>query len=290
MNPGEVYQFSTPAKINLFLRIQHKRPDGYHELLLDFHPISLFDHIELQLSDVEGLSLDGNPENLALEENLIVKAVRILEQETGHAIPIRICLKKNIPTGAGLGGGSGNAAGMLVVLNRLLDLSLSDQRLKDLALQLGADIPFFISPQPSLAQGVGEQLSPLPDFEPLFLLLIYPDFSIPTAEAYRICHISGQSTPVSRYHMDEIAGLQPEMNDFWIPLKKCYPELEDCRKSLMGKGAIAAGLSGSGSTVYGVFETREERDRGFCFFEKQSKWQVFSCETLRRYNYPHGSS
>ncbi len=286
MQQGECYRFSTPAKINLFLRIQKKRPDGYHELLLDFLPISLFDHIKLQWSVSDRLELEGNLVNLDFEQNLIIKAVRILEAETGQPIPLRIQLEKQIPSGAGLGGGSGNAAGMLVVLNRLLKLSLSEQRLKALALQLGADVPFFISPQPSLARGIGEKLSPLPDFGPLHLLLIHPGFAISTAEAYQICHISGKAAPIDQYRMEDIERLKPEMNDFWVPLSSRYQDLETCRAALMGLGARAAGLSGSGSTVFGIFDTKKNRDRASVSLKNESGWRVFSCKTLRGFSYP----
>lgn len=286
MNPGEIYRFLTPAKINLFLRVQKKRPDGYHALLLDFHPVSLYDRIELELSAEGTLRLEGNTGHIPLEENLVVKAVRILEAETQQTIPIRIHLEKNIPSGAGLGGGSGNAAGMLVVLNRLLKISLPEERLKTMAAQLGADVPFFISPRPSLASGIGEQLSPAPEYHPLHLLLVYPGFSISTAEAYRICQISGEAAPLSSYSVEELNSLSPASNDFWIPLTKRYPELETCRSALIQGGACAAGLSGSGSTVFGVFETKEMRDLAADSLEKQAGWQVYSCRTLRGHVYP----
>ncbi|MBU2643863.1 4-(cytidine 5'-diphospho)-2-C-methyl-D-erythritol kinase [bacterium] len=286
MTPGQPCRFSTPAKINLFLRIQRKRADGYHDLLLDYIPVSLFDQIELQPCNSNSLELTGNLAGLSVDDNLIIKAIRLLEWEIGQPISLRIHLQKNIPTGAGLGGGSGNAAGTLVVLNRLLHLSLSDHRLKQMAIQLGADVPFFISPQPSLACGIGEQLTPLPDFDPLPLLLVYPGFPISTAEAYRICLISGENAPLHQYTMDEICRLKPEMNDFWGPLTIHYPALEKCRMTLMENKASASGLSGSGSTIFGVFETREIRDRAAASLKNHSSWQIFPCETLASYRYP----
>jgi len=286
MNSVQSCRFSTPAKINLFLRIQRKRADGYHDLLLDYLPIALFDRIELHPSAGNSLELEGNLENVSSEDNLIIKAVRLLERELGQPIFLKIRLEKNIPTGAGLGGGSGNAAGILVVLNRLLNLSLSENRLQQLALKLGADVPFFITPRPSLAQGIGQNLTPLPDFEPLHLLLIYPGFSISTAEAYKICHISGQTAPLNRYTPEEIAALSPEMNDFWSPLTKRYPVLKKCQRYLMESNASAAGLSGSGSTIFGIFETKEKRDQAALSLKFQFGWQVVPCETLRSYDYP----
>jgi len=285
IRPGDIHRFLTPAKINLYLRIQRQRPDGYHELLLDFIPVSICDRIELQLLETERLILEGNLAGLDAEENLVVKAVRVLEKESGKRFPIHIRLDKRIPTGAGLGGGSGNAAGMLVMLNRLCELSISEQRLKALALQLGADVPFFITPQPSLAGGIGERLTPLPHFEPLHLLLVYPGFSISTAEAYRHCIVSGSPAALSTYDLREICGLRPEMNVFWVPLVRLYPELEACRTALLSSGACAAGLSGSGSTVFGVFRTKQKRDEACAFLEGNSGWQVFPCESLRSYEY-----
>jgi len=284
--PGIHHRFSTPAKINLFLRIQHKRPDNYHELLLDFLPISLFDQIELRPARSGSLELETNQHNIDIEENLVVKAVRLLEREIGQSIPVKIKLEKHIPSGAGLGGGSGNAAGMLVILNRILNLSMSDHQLAALGMQIGADVPFFVSPRPSLGRGIGELLSPIHDFGPLYLLLIYPDFSISTAEAYGICHISGGSAPLSTYNLDEICSLTPEMNDFWIPLAKRYPKLESYRSTLMKTGSCAAGLSGSGSTVFGVFRSIKERDLAAGGLEKQKGWEVYRCQTLQQYTYP----
>ena len=286
MNLLQFCRFSTPAKINLFLRIQKKRPDGYHDLLADFLPVSLFDRIELRHSDGIGLQLEGNLENLSQENNLVIKAVRLLEQEVKQQISLNIRLEKNIPTGAGLGGGSGNAAGMLVVLKRLLSLSIAEDRIQQLALRLGADVPFFLTSRPSLAQGTGEKLSQLPDFAPLYLLLVFPGFSISTAEAYRICRISGKTAPLSRYTIDDLTSLRPEMNDFWIPLVKLYPELEKCRTTLMERDAIAAGLSGSGSTIFSIFKTREQRDRVATSLKNHSHWRIYPCETLRRHEYP----
>ncbi len=286
MNLPHYCRFSTPAKINLFLGIQKKRPDGYHDLLLDFLPVSLFDKIELQPSNGNGLELEVNLENLSSEDNLVIKAVRLLEQEAKERFSFNIRLEKNIPTGAGLGGGSGNAAGILVVLNRLLNLSLSESQIKGLALRLGADVPFFVAPKPSLAQGIGEKLSKLPNFTPLNLLLVFPGFSISTAEAYRICQISGQAAVLSQYTIDELTSLRPEMNDFWTPLTKLYPELEICRTTLMERGAIAAGLSGSGSTIFSIFETSERRDQVAASLKNHSHWRIFPCETLPHHEYP----
>lgn len=286
IHPGDSYRFSTPAKINLFLRIQRKRTDGYHELLLDFLPISLFDQIDIQLSDNDTLELTEYSSDCGFEDNLVVKAVRILEMETGKPIPLHIKLQKNIPSGAGLGGGSGNAAGILVVLNKLLELDLPEKQLKSLALKLGADVPFFLSPQPSLAKGIGEQLFPLPGFEPLYLILIYPGFSISTTEAYRICRISGAPSPLSTYSMDEIYRLSPEMNDFWIPLVEKYPELLSCQSALINAGACTAGMSGSGSTVFGIFQSENHRDKALSVLDVQETWQVYPCQTLLNYTYP----
>ncbi len=141
----------TPAKINFYLYIQGKRADGYHDLLLDLVPVSLYDTIEFQTSNTDQLKLSTHLGNLPQEENLVVKAVRLLEAHLNESFYLNIRLIKRIPSGAGLGGGSGNAAGTLVTLNKVLGLDLCQDDLLKMAMKLGADVPFFVRPRPSIA-------------------------------------------------------------------------------------------------------------------------------------------
>ncbi|PCI23518.1 MAG: 4-(cytidine 5'-diphospho)-2-C-methyl-D-erythritol kinase [SAR324 cluster bacterium] len=277
--------FQTPAKVNFFLFIQRKRDDGYHELLMDLVPISLFDAFQLSPYQGSGIILESNLTNVPLEQNLLVKAIRILERETGKTCSMKIQQVKNIPSGAGLGGGSGNAAGFLVVLNQLFQLGFSPDQLRKLALELGADVPFFIEPQPMLAEGIGEKLSPLPAFEPLSLLLLSPNFPISTGEAYQNCKLSGRTEAFQQHHLGAFEQHQPELNDFWEPLSRKYPKLEICCEELRQAGAISWGMSGSGSTLYGVFRGNQARDRAYHGLKGKGDWELFPVETLTGFRY-----
>jgi len=250
---------------------------------MDLIPVSLFDQLEFHPPVKNGIYLSSNLKDVNQEDNLVVKAVRILEDQSNQKFSLHIKLKKLIPWGAGLGGGSSNAAHTLTTLNTLYHLDFSIDQLKDMAIQLGADVPFFIEPQPSLAEGIGEKLTPLPIFSPLFLILIFPNFPISTGTAYKECQISKREDIITEYSTTNLAGYNEEMNDFWIPLAKQYPVLNRCRSRLIHENSIYAGMSGSGSTVFGVFKNQQIRDQAYENICTHTDWQVFRCETL---NYP----
>ncbi len=278
-------RFQTPAKINTFLFIQKKRADGYHELIMDLIPVSFYDTIELTKTAKGKIELIANLQGIKPEENLVVKATRIIEQEVDCRFSLKITLNKSIPSGAGLGGGSGNAAGMLKVLNEWYQLGLQDQRLKELALKLGADVPFFIDPKPSLAKGIGEKLIELPSFEPLELLLLNPGFPISTGTAYANCRISARTYSIHSYKPEDFDGENPGINDFWFSLVKTYPELTECRQVLMDENALFSGLSGSGSTLFGIFKNNTDCDKAFENLKSKNRWHVIRCKTLQNHNY-----
>jgi 4-diphosphocytidyl-2-C-methyl-D-erythritol kinase len=285
MQNSRELHFKTPAKINFFLYIQNRREDGYHNLLMDLIPVSVFDSISLLRKNKGGIEFDSNLTGVPAEENLLVRAVRILENLTGKRFSLEINLLKTIPTGAGLGGGSGNAAGLLEVLNYWYNLDIPIRKLREIALNLGADVPFFIKPRPSLAEGVGDKLIPLSDFKPLFLLLLYPGFSISTQFAYSICQPSARREIPKEYTLESLSSYGPEINDFWKPLVREYPALEDCRREMLEQGAKLCGLSGSGSTLYGVFENESACKQAYAELTKKHQWTLFSCKTLPDYSY-----
>lgn len=278
-------RFHTPAKINTYLYIQRKREDGYHELLMDLIPVSFFDTIELGKTDSGTLTFESNLPGVETENNLVIKAVRLLENETGKRFSLDIKLEKAIPTGAGLGGGSGNAGGMLSVLNTVFELGFSQTALEQLALSLGADVPFFIDPKPSLAQGMGEKLTTLEPFDPLHIVLIYPGFPISTGTAYSHCHISARTQSIKAYTPDLFAEQHPTINDFWVTLNEEYPQLDHCREALKQNGAVFSGLSGSGSTIFGIFRNNTECNNAFQVLAVHPTWQVVACQTLSHYSY-----
>lgn len=255
---------------------------------MDMHPVSLFDEIILSPRSTSGIVLSSNKKGLEQENNLIAKAIRLLKKETGADIRIGIHLEKKIPLGGGMGGGSSNAAGILVVLNRLFQMGFTREELRRFALELGSDVPFFIAPTPSIATGQGENLSPISNFSPLSLILLSPGFSISTGEAYSHCNISGRQVVPNNYTPDYLQKwLRPEQNDFWEYCTEKFPELTQCRKALMESGAFASGMSGSGSTMFGIYPDKKERDNAVNrLLKKNANWKLYLCETIPDYNYP----
>ena len=256
----EIY---TPAKINFFLNILGKRSDGYHELLMDLVPISLFDKITFTPPQKSGVELISSVIHLQQKDNLVLRAVHLLEKESGHNFDGSVGLDKAIPSGVGLGSGSGNAAGTLVALNRLFGLNIPISRLKRLASELGADVPFFVAPVPSIARGIGDQFNELPPVPPLSLLILFPGFSISTRDAYHRCAASGRLDVIEDYSLEGFRSHTADRNDFWIPLQCRYRELTKARSALLDHRAIASGLSGSGSALYAVFSNEEFRNRAY---------------------------
>jgi len=246
------------AKINLGLRITGKRPDGYHDIETVFYPVSLCDALEM-VADSKGLERDtltltGFELPGRKEDNIVLRAVSSLREV--FPIPfLRIHLHKNIPAGAGLGGGSSDAASMLRAINRTFGLSLSVDELKVIAANIGSDCPFFIDCQPAFASGKGDILSPVGDvLAGFYAVLVNPGISVSTKEAFDNCTPSkpGRSlkelinSPVSEWK-DLI------VNDFEKTIFINHPQIRSIKQTLYRSGAIFSSMSGSGSTVYGIF-------------------------------------
>ena len=257
----ELKSIPSNAKINLGLKILNKRPDNYHNIHSLFIEINLSDELSFIPNENHKLLIEGNsPTQFPLnEKNLITKAYRLMQSHLSfHKSEYLIKIKKNIPIGSGLGGGSSNAATTLKILNKLWNLNFSSKKLMNLGLSLGADIPFFIKGGFQLAEGLGEKLSPLKmDFlHDLFILLVIPPIHISTATAYTKLnkslhpnHNLSKFPPVSKP-----VNWQLFENDFENMIGKTYPEIRKIKKSLYDLGALYSGLSGSGSAMFGVFD------------------------------------
>lgn len=245
-----------PAKINLGLNVLRKRPDGFHDIETVFYPIPLKDALEIVPSagtvnsfNAYGLDIPGDP-----AENLCLKAVELIRDEF-QTPPVDIFLYKAIPTGAGLGGGSSDAAATLNILNNLFALHLSDFELKKFAAKLGSDCSFFVRLVPAFASGRGEVLCEIQlNLNAYSLVLVLPGIHVPTAAAYRAI------TPkVPEWRLDKLADLPLQdwknlvVNDFEESVFKQFPVLAEIRQKLYDAGAIYASMSGSGSSVYGLF-------------------------------------
>lgn len=288
------FRLETPAKITLRLHILSRRKDGYHELRLALAPVSLYDSLSFDLHAGAGISLSlqgGQPPKGDEGENLVLRAALAFQEALGERVSAAIHLAKRIPAGAGLGGGSGNAAGTLVALNRWYGNPLSPARLHGLAEALGADVPFFLDPRPAWAGGVGNLLRPLEGFPLLELLIVKPPLSIATGEAYALAtpeaYPPGAATDAPPLATVEqvVAGLY---NRFEAALFPHHPELAQIKARLLESGAMGALLSGSGSALFGVFEDAAARDAaasGIIAGEAGADWTVLPCRTLARHRY-----
>ena len=248
------------AKINLGLFIKGKRKDGYHLLETLLYPIfGLRDELSLEINHTSTchLTLSGIPLDSTAEDNLVFSAYQTLKKQFPDLPGVNINLKKNIPSGAGLGGGSSDAAFTLRGLNQLFDLNIPQHQLVEMAATLGADVPFFLFDEPMMAEGTGTELSPFQLEFPYKIKLVTSDVHSSTVAAYKALDISNLdlqkdlrsalSQPISEWKNCLLNDLEPAV--FQI-----YPQLKQTKQELYKQGAIYAAMSGSGSAVFGIFE------------------------------------
>ena len=246
------------AKINLGLNIVERRPDGYHNIETVFYPIPLTDVLEIvPARDGETtLRCYGNPVDCPVEKNLVMKACRLM-QERYDIQPVEIHLYKHIPDGAGLGGGSSDAAHTLVMLNKMFELGISDADLATMAATLGADCAFFVYNRPMMATGIGDVLSPLDvDLKGKTLLLVKPPVGVDTRTAYsRVAPAKPVVDLVQTIAQPAESWDGLLVNDFEPSVFAALPQLWLIKAQLMDAGAQYAAMSGSGSTVFGIFNS-----------------------------------
>ena len=259
------------AKINLGLNIVEKRPDGYHNLETIFYPINLQDALEVtrrENNDKEyTLHISGSPLEGEPEDNLVVKAYKLLKKDYPGLLPVDIHMYKHIPAGAGLGGGSSDAACMIKLLNDKFSLGLSTERMEEYAVKLGADCAFFIRNKPVFATGIGNLFEPVElSLKGYHIILIKPDIFVSTRDAF--AEIKPVRPAVS---LKEIVKQPRETwkssmkNDFEDSVFKKFPEIAAIKDELYDLGAVYAAMSGSGSSVYGIFKAPIENvEDKFC--------------------------
>ncbi|MCH2391072.1 MAG: 4-(cytidine 5'-diphospho)-2-C-methyl-D-erythritol kinase [Nitrospinales bacterium] len=259
-------KFKTPAKVNLGLHVHGKREDGFHELETIFQMVSLFDDVELELLS-SGIKLECDTPGIPTDDtNLVCKAALLLRksyQVEGKGVSIR--LKKKIPFGAGLGGGSGNAAGVLMGLNRLWDLNIEREKLFTLAAELGSDVPFFLTSPCALGKGRGERLKVLEPCSKFQVLLVFPGFPIATSWVYQNLRLKLTKRPNNisilrkNLSLSDITSLGSQLyNDLESVVIQKFPEVKVVKDELWAWGALGVLLSGSGSTVFGIFDDPEK--------------------------------
>jgi 4-diphosphocytidyl-2-C-methyl-D-erythritol kinase len=253
-----------PAKINLTLRVVGKRADGYHLLDTIMLPVSLYD--ELEIRKVRGNAAPiqvtcDHPSVPTDETNLVYRAAELLLAKARRREPITIHIRKRIPIGAGLGGGSTDAAATLVGLNRLFKLHYTARQLERIGLKIGADVPFFIRGRPARARGIGERLCTMRHVPRFWLLILYPCIPVSTAWVYRNLRLKltkpsvNTSIASSLKSFEKLGGLL--INDLEAVTIKHYPRIGKMKAKLARAGAAAALMSGSGSSVFGIFRSKK---------------------------------
>lgn len=259
------------AKINLGLNVIEKRPDGYHNLETVFYPINLQDALEVTRREkggceytlrVSGTPIDGEPDS-----NLVVKAYKLLKEHYPAMQPVDIHMYKHIPVGAGLGGGSSDAAYMIKLLNDKFSLGMTTEQMEEYAARLGADCAFFVRNRPVFATGIGNVFEPVEvSLRGYYIVLVKPDIFVSTRDAY--AEIKPARPAVSLKEMVDLpvaAWKDCMKNDFEEPVFRKYPEIAAIKDKLYDLGAVYASMSGSGSSVYGIFdEPVENVEDKFC--------------------------
>ncbi len=254
----------SPAKINIGLQILKKRSDGFHEISSLMLPIPFFDILEIQLHSQSNSKLSFITSGLKIpgekDSNLCVKAFHLYTKARGNNNSAKIHLHKQIPFGAGLGGGSSNASTVLMGMNQLNNNALSKTDLVKLAADLGSDCPLFIYEKAMMASGRGEILTdPITDLSGYYIILLNPGIIIPTAEAFSKIIPDKEREPLDKLLSQPISKWNETIsNDFEDSVFSLHPQIRNLKKHLYDHGAIYASMSGSGSSVYGIYKERPE--------------------------------
>lgn len=257
-------KFYPNCKINIGLRVVRKREDGYHDLETIFYPVyGLHDELEVEKAEKFAFLQDGLAIDCLPTDNLIVKVYKRMQAHFPQIGNVKITFKKSIPFGAGLGGGSSDAAHMAIALNEIFHLGLTKEQLADEVRPLGADCPFFIYNTPCYAEGIGDKLMPISlDLSGLRLVMIKPHCGVSTREAYsgiiRHPEVEGQIKQALQ-DRQSFADMRPLLvNDFEQTVFPIHPEIAEIKQRLLDAGAVYVAMSGSGSTVFGLFQHNAE--------------------------------
>lgn len=280
------------AKVNLHLRVLGKREDGYHDLFTIFQTVSLHDTLRFETADEIVFDCDDAAVPKG-EDNIIVKAASLLRDEFGVSAGARIFLEKRIPSPGGLGGGSSNAAVALIGLARLWNLTPNQEELHEIAKRLGADVPFFLHGGTAIGSGRGTEIEEIDDFRSGFMLIVTPDTEVPTKDAFagigaqnltneesnrilRICRSEAESP--------DFLGSALK-NDFEASVFRMFPGIEEAKQRLLKLGARKALLSGSGGSVFGIFDKEETRRTALKALDDRVDWRKFAVAAVSRAEY-----
>ena len=257
------------AKINLGLHILNKRKDQYHNIITVFQEIDFCDQISIEKSD--DFIFETNIDWLDKKNNTCIQAFNATKEKFPNISNIKINLVKNIPPGAGLGGGSSNGTAVLKGINELFDLKINQEELIKLSKKIGADSPFFVNGGLQIGKGIGSDLSPVKsNLSGFYILLVMPDIKIDTKNAYKKCLLKDKTNIKFAGMLDELKNynLSSELfyNDFEVYVFKTHPEIGKIKLMILDLGAKYASLSGSGSTVFGIFSNKKDALKAHQFF------------------------
>lgn len=283
----------SPAKVNLFLHVTGKRDDGYHTLYSLMCAVGIYDKIELQFSEADGIFVTcDHPLVPDGEKNIVYKAAADFYLQSEILPGVRIKINKEIPVGAGLGGGSTNAANVLVALNTHYGNPIDKSTLSEIALKAGADVPFFLEGKPSIATGVGEELEKSPELLKYKVLLVYPGIAVSTPEVYKKLNLALTKPEKETKNLLLNEGKVDACRYLWNDLENVafsmHQEISALKSEMLDNGADGALMSGSGSTVFGLFSDEDKAEQAYKYFlqyqhEKKVKgisWKVFLADML----------
>ena len=271
--------FRAPAKINLCLHVLGRLENGYHELAMAMQRVDLYDDVQIKLGGLPGIRVVCPGMQLAVgEENIAARAARLFLEETQIDVGIDIEINKQIPIAAGLGGGSSDAATVLLGLSELLEVDPGYERLCDMGSRLGADVPFFIFQHPAWATGIGTRLEPLPVLPEVAYLLVNPGIAVSTATVYQSLQLTkgGELANLPRFSVvtrdDLCAALH---NDLELVSLRQFPLIAEIKQQLLDQGALGALMSGSGATVFGVYSNFAMARKAGEMLAEENDWLVY---------------
>ncbi|WP_136525826.1 4-(cytidine 5'-diphospho)-2-C-methyl-D-erythritol kinase [Geomonas ferrireducens] len=272
-----------PAKVNYRLDVLGKRPDGYHDLRMVMQRVDLCDEVIITLNDAPGIRVTcgkkGVPDGPG---NIAWRAADALLQLSGKAVGIDIAINKRIPVAAGLGGGSSDAATVLMGVNELLGLKLSDERLMEIGVKLGADVPFFIFKKTALAEGIGEKLTAMESMPALWVVLVNPGIHVPTAWVYQNLILTTKAADsIIRGSYSSVAEVAELLSNDLEPVT-CgkHPLLNELKAMLLEAGAAGSLMSGSGATVFGIFEDEAVAQKAATEIAAARGWFAVAVKTI----------
>ncbi len=276
----------SPAKINLTLEVLGVRTDGYHEIRSIIQPIDIFDEVSVYVEDGEGIEIESSGVSIPLDkDNLAWRAAELFLQQNGVNLKTKIFIKKKIPLGAGLGGGSSNAAAVLIGLNRITN-ALSEDDLFKIAPKIGADVPFFIRSLTATMEGIGEEINILKEFPNFHYVILCPNLHTSTEQVYKkwdelsaadqnkIAPLESTLEECIKKFIDKSEDL-PLQNDLEAPAMAIHPEIASYKQILTSMDIKSAQMTGSGSAVYAVFRSEDEAFEVYDYLKISPTFQVF---------------